>query len=351
MSSTQQRLTPADLGVDDVVDSHHHIWRMADLPWLQGPMMPRIFGPYEPVRRDYLVDEYVRDATAADVCAAVYVQPNWALDRVVDEIRWVQSVHEESGWPHAVVGSADLFYPGAGEVMERQKGLSPLLRGTRLQLHWHENPSFRYASGPATMHDPVFRANIGLLAGLGWLFELQVFPGQMADAARLVADFPETTFVLVHAGMLESADPRHVAPWHAGLELLAPLPNLVAKLSGIGTFVHRVDEELIRLVATTSVELFGSERCMFGSNFPIESIWSDFHTLVQAWLRVLADLPLEVRRDVLGCTARRVYSLPEPEGSGTSSALPRSVRRDAHRGRRRDADARGMCIDPHGSAT
>lgn len=302
---------PAEIGVDELVDAHFHVWRLRDLPWLQGPAVPRIFGPYEAIRRDYLVDEYVRDATAAGVDRAVYVQPNWALDRVVDEVEWVQGVHEESGWPHAAIGSADLFSPDAAETFERQRAISPLLRGTRLQLHWHENPSYRYAAGPATMHDPVFRANVGLLAGLGWLFELQVFPGQMADAARLVADFPDTTFVLVHAGMLESADEAHVAPWRAGLELLAPHRNAIAKLSGLGTFVHRVDEELIRLVATTCLELFGSDRCMWGSNFPVESLWTDFAGLVRAWLRVGAELPLEARRDLFGRTARRVYSLPE----------------------------------------
>jgi predicted TIM-barrel fold metal-dependent hydrolase len=312
--TTTKALSAADLGVEDIVDSHHHIWRMADLPWLEGPMVPRIFGPYEPVRRDYLVDEYVRDATAEGVGAAVYVQPNWALDRVVDEVRWAQGVHDATGWPQAVVGSADLFDPGAGEVFRQQVAISPLLRGTRLQLHWHQDERFRFASGPATMHDPVFRSNIGLLAELGWLFELQVFPSQMADAARLVADFPSTTFVLVHAGMLESAEQRHVGPWRSGLELLAPLPNIVVKLSGIGTFVHRVDEPLVRLVTTTAVGMFGSHRCMFGSNFPIESIWTDFHTFMQTWLRVVADLPVEARRDVLGRTARRVYSLPEADG-------------------------------------
>jgi predicted TIM-barrel fold metal-dependent hydrolase len=306
-------LTPAELGVDDVVDAHHHIWRLADLPWLQGPMVPRIFGPYEAVRRDYLVDEYVRDVTAEGVDASVYVQPNWDVDRVVDEVRWVQSVHDATGWPQAMVGSANLFDPGAGEVFRQQKAISPLMRGTRLQLHWHPDERFRFASGPAMMHDPVFRDNIGLLAGLGWLFELQVFPAQMADAARLVADFPGTTFVLVHAGMLESAQPGHVLPWRAGLELLAPLPNVMVKLSGLGTFVHRVDEELIRLVTTTAVDMFGSERCMFGSNFPIESIWSDFRTFMQTWLRVAADMPVEARRDVLGRTARRVYSLPRAD--------------------------------------
>jgi predicted TIM-barrel fold metal-dependent hydrolase len=307
-----QPLTAAALGVDDVVDSHHHIWRMADLPWLQGPTVPRIFGSYDPVRRDYLVDEYVRDAVTEGITAAVYVQTNWALDRAVDEVRWVQDVHDASGWPHAIVGSADMFDRAAGKVFEQQRAVSPLLRGTRLQLHWHEDGRFRYAASPDRMKDPVFRQNIALLGQLGWLFELQVFPPQMTDAARLVADFPGTTFVLVHAGMLESANERHVRPWRAGLEQLAPLPNLVVKLSGTGTFVHRVDEQLIRLVATTSLELFGAKRCMFGSNFPIESIWSDFHTLMQAWLEVAGGLPLEVRKDVFARTARRVYSLGQP---------------------------------------
>jgi predicted TIM-barrel fold metal-dependent hydrolase len=45
----------------DIIDAHHHIWRRRDLPWLDGPMQPRIFGPYEAIRRDYLIDEYLAD--------------------------------------------------------------------------------------------------------------------------------------------------------------------------------------------------------------------------------------------------------------------------------------------------
>jgi predicted TIM-barrel fold metal-dependent hydrolase len=184
-----------------VIDAHHHIWRKIDLPWLVGPMLPRIFGPYEPIRRDYPAEEYIADATAAGIVQSVYVQANWPLERSLDEVRWVQSVHEATGWPHAIVGSADLFDPRAGEIFAAQAAASPLMRGTRLQLHWHENPQYRFASGPDRMHDPVFRENVARLAELGWVFELQVFAPQMEDAARLVADFPDVTFVLSHAGM------------------------------------------------------------------------------------------------------------------------------------------------------
>jgi predicted TIM-barrel fold metal-dependent hydrolase len=301
---------PAPLG--GLVDAHHHLWRQADVPWLHGPSVPRIFGPYEPIRRDYLAGEYIADAMAAGISQSVYVQANWPLERSVDEVRWVQAVHEETGWPHAIVGSADLFDEAAGETFARQAAVSPLVRGTRLQLHWHENEAFRFASAPDRMHDPVLRRNIGRLAGLGWVFELQVFPRQMADAARLVAALPETTFVLVHAGMLESTAPPQVAAWRDGLERLAEHPNVMVKLSGQGTFVRCVARDLIRMVTATCVQLFGSARCMFGTNLPIELIWTDTRSLVDAWRAALDEHADDVRADVLARTARRVYGLPTP---------------------------------------
>ncbi len=298
--------SPAPAGI---VDAHHHIWRAADLPWLQGEMIPRIFGPYEPIRRDYPVSEYVEEAAACGITSAVYVQANWPLDRSLDEVRWLRETHAETGWPTAVIGSADLFDEGAADVMRRQAALTPLMRGTRLQLHWHERPEFRFASAPDRMKDPVFRRNIASLADLGWLFELQVFAGQMADAASFVDDFPGITFVLVHAGMLDDFEVSRVAEWKRGLRLLAERPNVVVKLTGQGTFVHRVDRSLIGTVADTCLEAFGSHRCMWGSNFPIEKIWTDLPTLVSTWQEVLAGRSPQVVQNVFAATARRVYGL------------------------------------------
>ncbi|MEV4343230.1 amidohydrolase family protein [Actinoplanes sp. NPDC049596] len=296
----------------DIVDAHHHVWRQADMPWLSGPMVPRIFGPYEPIRRDYLIDEYRHDAISAGIGASVYVQPNWPLDRVVDEIRWIAGVHEQSGWPTAVVGCADLFAKDAVEVMRAQQAISPLVVGTRLQLHWHERPEFRFADGPDRMNDPIFRENIAALADLGWLFELQVFSGQMYDAAALVADNPGVRFVLVHAGMLtDHKDPSVVAEWRAGMAELAQHPNVVVKLTGQGTFVHRIDPELIRFVADEVLRQFGSDRAMFGTNLPVEKLWTSAAELTGAWKQALAHRTEEEQADVFSRTARTVYRLEE----------------------------------------
>lgn len=292
-----------------IVDAHHHIWRKQDLDWLAGPMVPRIFGPYEPIRRDYPIAEYIADVSPFGIEKSVYVQTNWPLEKSVDEVRWVQEVADQSGWPHAIVGSANLMDDGCAAVFAEQARISPLMRGTRLQLHWHENPAYRFAPTPDRMNDPVFRRNLARIEDLGWLFELQVFSGQMCDAARLAADFPGIPFVLIHAGMLESDLPGDRTNWLEGMKLLAEQPNVHVKLSGLGTFSHRVDPAFIAGVVRDCVTLFGSERCMFGSNFPVEKIWTDFATLWQAYDAALAEYPARDRDNILRDTATRVYRL------------------------------------------
>jgi predicted TIM-barrel fold metal-dependent hydrolase len=293
-----------------IVDSHHHIWRRRDLPWLSGEPVPRIFGPYEPIRRDYLIDEYVAEATGSGITQSVYVQTNWPLDRAVEEIRWLRDVHRATGWPTAVVGTADLFSADAVHTMREQAAMPVPVRGTRLQLHWHEREEFRFAAAPDALNDPTLLRNLAALEDLGWLFELQVFPAQMFDAARLVAAFPRTTFVLVHAGMLLGPDEAEVKAWHAGMRALAEQPNVVVKLSGQGTFLHRVDPAFLSLVTEHVLEEFGPRRAMFGTNFPIEKIWTTMPELVGAWRTTLSSLPDEHQAWILAENAKRVYGLP-----------------------------------------
>jgi predicted TIM-barrel fold metal-dependent hydrolase len=79
-----------------IVDTHFHIWRQADLPWLVGPMQPRIFGPYESIRRDYPMTEYLADIKGTGVQKSVYVQANWPVERAEAEVAWVENVALEN---------------------------------------------------------------------------------------------------------------------------------------------------------------------------------------------------------------------------------------------------------------
>jgi predicted TIM-barrel fold metal-dependent hydrolase len=294
--------------VTGIVDAHHHVWRQADLPWLVGPMQPRIFGAYEAIRRDYPMAEYLADIAGTGVARSVYVQANWAKDLYADEAAWVQEVADETGWPHAIVAFADLSVADARPQLDRLARV-PLVRGIRMQIHWHENPQYRFASRPDLAADPAFRRNLSRLADHGWSFDLQVFAPQMAEAAGLAESCPDVTFVLQHAGMLEDLSDEGRAEWRTGMERLARRPNVVAKLSGLGTFIRRNDEAHIAGIVRETVALFGPERCLFGSNFPIEKLWTSYAGLTAAFRAAVAPLGPAAEAAIFRDTAARVYRL------------------------------------------
>lgn len=298
----------SDQHAEPIIDAHHHIWRQDDLPWLRGPEVPRIFGPYAPIRRDYPIEEYRADLAGTGVVASVYVQTNWDPGTAVKEVAWVQETAERTGWPHAIVGYADMLDPDTGAVFEAQAKY-PLMRGIRMQLHWHDNPQYRFQPRPDLCDDTVLRANMARLAGHGWSFDLQVFASQMAGAARLAADFPGVTFVLQHCGMPEDRSASGLAEWRDGMQRLAQQPNVVVKLSALGTFVHRLDEGLIAEVVGETHGMFGADRCLFGSNFPIEKLWTTYPALIAAYRSVLGSYSDADRRAMLHDTAKRVYRL------------------------------------------
>ena len=291
-----------------IVDAHHHIWRKIDLPWLDGPMQPRIFGPYEPIRRDYTIDEYRSDIAASNVVKSVYVQTNWPRERFEDEAALVQKTAAATGWPHAIVAYADFSRDDVRPQLDRLARYD-LVRGARMQLHWHENPLYRFAARADLPIDPTIRRNVGHLADYGWSFDLQVFAGQMAGAADLAESTPKVTFVLQHAGMLEDLSQQGRSEWRAGMVRLAACPNVVTKLSGLGTFLHRNDPAHIREVVRETVGIFGAERCLFGSNFPIEKLWTSYEGLVDAHLEAARSFSPREQEAIFHGAAMRVYRI------------------------------------------
>jgi predicted TIM-barrel fold metal-dependent hydrolase len=293
---------------DPIIDAHHHIWRRADQPWLQGPTVPRIFGEYDAIKRDYSIDEFKEDIAETGVVKSVYVQTNWDKNRAVEEVQWVQEIAETTGWPHAIVGFADFDSDDVGETLAAQAQF-PLMRGVRQQLHWHENPQYRFAPQPDQMNTSRFRRNFAKLEDYDWLFELQIFADQTVEGVSFAKAFPNMTFVLEHAGMPEDRSNEGRRKWRDGIRRLADLPNMYTKLSGLGTFIRRNDPSHISEIAEETIEIFGAERCMWGSNFPIEKLWTDYPAIVSAARGAVANLSASERQAVLHDTAARLYHL------------------------------------------
>lgn len=291
-----------------MIDAHHHIWRQNDLPWLLGPEQPRIFGPYAAIKRDYLIKEYLDDLKGSGVEKSVYVQANWAPNWFEDEVAWVQSVADEAGWPHGIVGFADFTVDDVRPQLDRLKKY-PLMRGLRQQFHWHENPLYRFASRADLPADPVVQRNVARLAEYGWSFDLQVFAPQMDHAAQLAEAAPDVTFILQHAGMLEDTSDAGRKTWRTGMKRLAQCDNVVSKLSAFGTFSHRNDPEFIAEMIKATEKIFGADRCLFGSNFPIEKLWTSYGELIGAFREGTSGLSKARQVAIFQDTAARVYRL------------------------------------------
>ena len=97
--------------------------------------------------------------------------------------------------------------------------------------------------------------------------------------------------------------------WSEGMKRLADCPNVVTKLSAFGTFIHKNDPAFISQMVTDTEKIFGADRCMFGSNFPIEKIWTDYGTLFTSFQDAASGLSKKKQKAIFNDTAARIYRL------------------------------------------
>jgi predicted TIM-barrel fold metal-dependent hydrolase len=292
----------------EILDAHHHIWLVDRTPWLNGPAVKRIFGDYQPLRRDYSIAEYATDVRPEGVTKSVYVQVNVAPGDEVWEAGWAAEEGQREGLIQAVVAFADLAADDVGGTIDRQVAGAPV-RGIRQQLHWHSNPAYRFANRPDGMLLPEWQRGLRELARRDLHFELQVFQGQFAHALTLVDAHPDVRFVLLHAGMPEQLARDAETEWAKGLSNFAARPNVLTKISGLGTFTRRCKIEEWRPIIERTVDTFGPDRCMFGSNFPIEKLWTSYAALLETVRSCLSRYSASEQRAVLHDTAARIYRI------------------------------------------
>src|SRR5664279_3591626 len=181
-----------------VIDTHHHIWLRKDVPWLAEPPIPRMFGDYFGIRRDYPVEEFMLDVQPQGVTKSVHVTANWGPAGALDETKWLQSIADRHGFPHGIVANADLTDPDLDATLKAHKQF-PNMRGVRQMLYWDREPVRQSVPRPDYCNAPEFRHGFALLEKHDLSFELQVYAGQAAYAAELVKAFPNVRMILVHA--------------------------------------------------------------------------------------------------------------------------------------------------------
>ena len=292
----------------DVTDAHHHLWDLSNhYPWLQesaGTL--QVHGDDTPIRRNYLLADFLADVNGLPVRRSVHVEAGPADP--VAEVAWLQGIADEHGYPHAIVARAFLDDPGVEDQLEQLISYRNV-RGVRHIVNWHEDQALTFTQQPDLLTSPAWRKGFSALERVHLSFDLQLYPHQLHDATELAMHFPGVQIVLNHTGMPLGRDREAFEYWRAGMSELSKAANVTVKISGFGMTDHRWTADSIRPYVLGVVELFGAGRAMFASNFPVDKLYSGYGSLFNAFDEVTAALSRQEREQLFSKTAERVYGL------------------------------------------
>ena len=309
-----------------IIDPHHHFWE-------------------RPGSR-YLLDELVADTAGHNIRQTVFIEctSEYRSDgpeelRVVGETDFVEAIANESATGRhgdlrvaaAIVGSADLTLGDAvTPVLEAHLAASPRFRGIRHRAAWAEPEALQRPSmeSPHLLLNSRFREGYARLAEYDLTFEGWVHHPQIPELTDLARAFPETTIIFNHLG-----GPLGLGPyagrqndvfkaWRPMVNQLASCPNVVAKIGGIQMPVNGfgwedrdqppTSDELLkanRRWYEHTIEVFGPERCMFESNFPVDRASCSYTVLWNQFKKLSAGFSFDERAAMFHDTAQRVYRM------------------------------------------
>ena len=303
-------------GAVTLIDAHHHLWDLSQRkhPNLAGePRGDFFMGDDTALRRDYLPYDYRRDAAGHNVLATVHCEAEWDRADQVGETRWVSAISEKYGFPTAIVAHAWFHTDTAEEIVAAQASF-PLVRGIRSKPVTAAAPDRREPGAPGTMQDERWLRGFALLEKYGLSWDLRVPFWHLAEAAEVARAFPRTPIVLNHTGFPWDRSEDGLRAWRREMETLACAPNVHVKVSEFGLKDRPWDYEQNRRIVLDALAIFGIERAMFASNFPVAGLRIGYRELVDAMSRMLAHLPQEDRERFFWRNAQAFYRLSIPAG-------------------------------------
>jgi predicted TIM-barrel fold metal-dependent hydrolase len=294
-----------------IVDAHHHFWDLERNyhPWLcDEPLIPFRYGNYRALRRSYLPGDYARDASSFDVVASVHVESEWDPVDPIGETRWIDGIANECDLPRAVVAQAWLDRDDIEEVLCAQSSFSRV-RSVRHKPSAALTPSAVQPGAKGSMGDAKWRRGYALLESHGLAFDLQTPYWHLAEAYELARDFPQIQMILNHAGLPSDRSGQGLADWRLAMQTLACAPNVVVKISGLGQPGTAWTVDANGPIVLDTIDIFGVDRCMFASNFPVDSLVADFETIYRGFLQIVERFPPSDQRKMFCDNARRIYRM------------------------------------------
>ena len=285
------------------IDTHVHFWDLKHpeltYGWLAPDATHPILGDIDPIKSvRYDSTSLWAEARFSGLVGAVHVQAAVGTPDPVVETGWLSEMAARSPVPFLIVASQDLTGDDVAAQLDRHCAY-PLVRGIR-----------DFGTGDFLV-DPAFDAGVGLLAERELMLDLDCAWPDMAKAHDLARRHEDVVIVLEHIGYpRDTADPDYFAGWRDGISTLAAAPNVHCKISGLGMNRPGWTTDGLRPWVEHCIEQFGPERCLFGTNWPVDRLWASYGDYVDAFSTLIEGCSAPEQQAMLVDNARTVYRWP-----------------------------------------
>ena len=297
-----------------IVDAHHHLWDLNNkdtkYSWLMVTEGEAFFGDYAAIRKNYLLEDYIEDTKNQNIIKSVHVQAEHDDDKPVNETAWLQNLADthSSKLPNAIVAFADFSKNNVSEILDAHQEYKNT-RGIRQILSYNKDePKYSHATEDF-MKNSTWVENFKYIRNRNLSFDIQIYKHQMEDAVNLANKYNDVLFILNHTGEPCYQSKEYIESWEQNMKKLAKCENVVAKISGLGMFDPHWTIDSTRIFVEKTIQIFGIERCMFASNFPVDKIFNTFDTYWNSFKEITKNYSENDKKLLFSSNAEKYYRI------------------------------------------
>lgn len=288
------------------IDTHVHFWKrphpILKWYWLEPDFIHPLLGDTQLLKemKVFTANEFAEEAEGSNVSKIVHIQAAIGTEDPVEETKWLNGMADIKGWPTAIIGDAHLQHADVEKTIERQTHY-PRFRGLR-----------DFGEGDY-LTDPNFHRGYALLEKYNLVFDMDVHWENMHKAADLAKKQPNITLIIDHAGLPLDRTAEYFYYWRKGMAEFKTLDHVYVKISGLGMgdriYGREWTLDTIRPWVETCIDIFGVARSFFGTNWPVDKMYSTYAELIGAYRELISGFSHEEKVALCSGNAERVYRI------------------------------------------